>query len=668
MFSNILNVDLQGDGRDDLAIFRPSTGKWFIRQTLTGQDSIISWGGEADQAAAADYTGNGATEIAVYRPSEGKWYIKGLPTQTFGGPDDIAIPADYDGDGKADLALFRAGKKDGAPNTVFIRNSSTSLVTSFNYGIKGDLPIWGDFDGDGRSDFGIVRPGADKTKPNLVVIERSSAGTQTFFYGLGEDIPVVNDYDGDGVSDFGIYRPSTGLWSIFRSQAGPLSVVWGGFKGDIPAPGKYDNDGFADITVYRKGKWYILKSGPASLAEGSVLLSQPPLNFGGKGDIPVPGFWDGDNTTDIAVYRPSEGKWYINRSTGGSQTIGWGVTGDIPVPGDWDNDGIMDVAIFRPSSGQWFIQRSKGGSNQFDWGGAEFTPLVGDFNKDGFADAVAYRNGIWNIRYSSTLATKRISWGIPGDLPVVGDFDGDGASDIAVFRPSNGTWYVSGSRSGSSTLQFGAPGDQPYTYDFNKNGKSDFVIFRPSTGNWFVYLDTGVMAVNSQFGGSGDRPLMGDFDGDGKGDMAVFRGGQWWIRDSSTFRLRVGNGPITFGSPDDQPVGLLKVNTKSLKDLIGSRASGGGFVWKPHSEGDGKLVVLLPATYRNRVTICWIADQEGKIIEMGRFSGDSHNGGRPHYRFSKHGSGYGNVYLVFQLLDGSILHYPIPNGANRWDY
>jgi hypothetical protein len=61
-------------GKGNIAVFRPSTGTWFVRGS-SGSATYV-WGGGADIPVAGDYDGDGKADIAVFRPSTGTWYIR----------------------------------------------------------------------------------------------------------------------------------------------------------------------------------------------------------------------------------------------------------------------------------------------------------------------------------------------------------------------------------------------------------------------------------------------------------------------------------------------------------------------------------------------------------------------------------------------------------------
>ncbi len=272
---------------------------------------------------------------------------------------------------------------------------------------------------------------------------------------------------------------------------------------------------------------------------------------------PVSDF-DGDGKTDISIFRPSNGQWWLNRSAQGVIVHTFGNSSDRLASADFTGDQKEDVAIWRPSTGEWFVLRSENSTfYSFPFGANGDIPVPGDYDADGKADAAVFRpsNSTWYIQQSGG-GVAITTFGANGDRPVPADYDGDGRTDIAIFRPSNGQWWLNRSTAGVLAVTFGNSSDKQVPGDYTGDGKADVAVWRPVTGEWFVLRSENLTYFASQFGSNGDVPAPGDYDGDGRFDFTVFRpSNSTWYVQRSTAGLLIQS----FGAAGDLPVPSSKI-------------------------------------------------------------------------------------------------------------
>lgn len=271
------------------------------------------------------------------------------------------------------------------------------------------------------------------------------------------------DVDGDSRTDAFVFRPSdTHSYTLSSLTGGMIALKFDKFPTDSdPFLVDFDGDGTADqsfirtdaltgamTTIYIQSKDYTVRA----VRWGNANL----------GDQPVFGDYDRDGKMDVAVFRKTDGFWYIMQSSNDQPSYAdWGRPNtDTACPADYDKDGMTDLCIVREEYGQlvWYILHSTDGLfSRIPWGLSTDTIFPGnpvDIDGDGANDLMVMRNvGAQRYFYAIASSTKTwfvLPWGLSSDGVRLGDFDGDNKTDFGALRPYGNQliWYIRQSSNG----------------------------------------------------------------------------------------------------------------------------------------------------------------------------------------------------------------------------
>lgn len=288
----------------------------------------------------------------------------------------------------------------------------------------------------------------------------------------------------------------------------------------------FNGDKFADIAFYNPEKrtWNIIDI--TNLKANTINLNKRLLSGIDQSNtlIPVPGDYDGDQITDIALINRTTGNWHIIKSSNKqidpkAQYIIWcKPTGEIVIPSDFDGDLITDYSCLSSVHilGGWHTHQSSDSMFvAFNAGFSAINTAVNvDLDGDNKADHVTYDSN--KQKFSGYLSSNnfdqskylQVNLGTNSSIVVPADYDGDKKVDLAVWIPETGEWNIA----------------------YSANTLSTNIL---SDGNSGKMLGCGVPAPKGdtaipkcsietfKLGKTGDIPMPGDYNGDGKDDIAI---------------------------------------------------------------------------------------------------------------------------------------------------
>ena len=237
--------DYTGDGQADLVTVRSLENQllWTIVSPTTGSSLVLSFGKPGDVPLSGDFDGDGRSDLAVYRPATATFLIQTSSGETIthrlGSPGDAPAIADFDGDGRTDLAVL--ARSSGA----YLIAAGTDILTvplmdKAGASVAGGVAVPADYDGDGRDDAAVFDPAT-----SMWIIRRSSdgsVGVQPDDTVAAQDttpVPIPNGFDTNGVFDMALSMVARSDWqpAFHKWEAAHAAMDTESTQAPAPYPG-----------------------------------------------------------------------------------------------------------------------------------------------------------------------------------------------------------------------------------------------------------------------------------------------------------------------------------------------------------------------------------------------------------------------------------------------
>jgi hypothetical protein len=147
--------DFDGDGCDTVSLFRPSEQRVYVINRLGSEDVGLGaadftfvFGNPGDEPFVGDFNGDGFDEVGLHRDTTGRVYLRFSLTTgiadldfVYGNPQDRIVAGDWDGDGTDSPALFRPSN-----TTHYFRftNSTGTADALYIWGVSNWVPVAAD--------------------------------------------------------------------------------------------------------------------------------------------------------------------------------------------------------------------------------------------------------------------------------------------------------------------------------------------------------------------------------------------------------------------------------------------------------------------------------------------------------------------------------------------